>query len=65
MALATDSRNSGRPAGPTAPGRPGAGAAGMAAGVGASLVWGSAFAIPVLLGGWNPVIVTVGRAWQA
>ena len=61
MALATDSRNSGRPAGPTAPGRPGAGAAGMAAGVGASLVWGSAFAIPVLLGGWNPVIVTVGR----
>jgi hypothetical protein len=33
----------------------------MAAGVGASLVWGSAFAVPVLLGGWNPVIVTLGR----
>jgi hypothetical protein len=30
----------------------------MAAGVGASLVWGSAFAVPVLLGGWNPVVVT-------
>ena len=38
MALATDSRNSRRSAGPTAPGRPGAGAAGMAAGIGASLV---------------------------
>ena len=61
MALATDSRNSRRSAGPTAPGRPGAGAAGMAAGVGASLVWGSAFAVPVLLAGWNPVIVTLGR----
>ena len=61
MALATDSRNSRRSAGPTAPGRPGAGAAGMAAGIGASLVWGSAFAVPVLLGGWNPVIVTLGR----
>src|SRR5262245_1062066 len=33
----------------------------MAAGVGASLVWGSAFAVPVLLVGWNPVIVTLGR----
>jgi drug/metabolite transporter (DMT)-like permease len=33
----------------------------MAAGVGASLVWGSAFAVPVLLGDWNPVIVTLGR----
>ena len=61
MALATDSRKSRRPAGPTAPGRPGAGVTGMAAGVGASLVWGSAFAVPVLLGGWNPVIVTLGR----
>ena len=61
MALATDSRNSRRLAGPTAPGRPGADAAGMAAGVGASLVWGSAFAVPVLLVGWNPVIVTIGR----
>ena len=59
MALATDSRNTRRSAEPTA--RPAAGAAGMAAGVGASLVWGSAFAVPVLLGGWNPVIVTLGR----
>jgi drug/metabolite transporter (DMT)-like permease len=33
----------------------------MAAGVGASLIWGSAFLVPVLLGGWNPVIVTLGR----
>jgi len=61
VALATDSRNTRRSAGPTAPNRPAAGAAGMAAGVGASLVWGSAFAVPVLLGGWNPVIVTLGR----
>ena len=61
MALATDSRNSPRSAGRSAPGRPGPGAAGMAAGVGASLIWGSAFAVPVLLGGWNPVIVTLGR----
>jgi drug/metabolite transporter (DMT)-like permease len=61
VALATDSRNTRRSAGPTGPGRPAAGAAGMAAGVGASLVWGSAFAVPVLLGGWNPVIVTLGR----
>jgi drug/metabolite transporter (DMT)-like permease len=61
VALATDSRNTRRSVGPTGPGRPAAGAAGMAAGVGASLVWGSAFAVPVLLGGWNPVIVTLGR----
>jgi drug/metabolite transporter (DMT)-like permease len=40
---------------------PGAGAAGLAAGISASLVWGSAFLVPVLLGGWNPVIVTLGR----
>ena len=33
----------------------------MAAGVSASLIWGSAFLVPVLLGGWNPVIVTLGR----
>lgn len=61
MALATNARNSRGPAGPTAPGPPGAGAAGMAAGVSASLIWGSAFLVPVLLGGWNPVIVTLGR----
>jgi drug/metabolite transporter (DMT)-like permease len=34
---------------------------GMAAGIGASLVWGTAFLVPVLLSGWNPVIVTLGR----
>src|SRR6201986_2435074 len=39
----------------------GAGGAGAAAGVSASLIWGSAFLVPVLLGGWNPVIVTLGR----
>ena len=61
MALATDSRNSRGTAGTAAPGPPGASAAGMAAGVGASLIWGSAFLVPVLLGGWNPVIVTLGR----
>jgi drug/metabolite transporter (DMT)-like permease len=36
-------------------------AAGMGAGVTAGLVWGLAFLLPVLLGGWNPVIVTAGR----
>jgi drug/metabolite transporter (DMT)-like permease len=36
-------------------------AAGLGAGVTAGLVWGLAFLLPVLLGGWNPVIVTVGR----
>ena len=53
MALATDSRNL-RAATPTS-------AVGLGAGIGASLVWGSAFLIPVLLGGWNPVIVALGR----
>jgi len=43
------------------PGRPGHGRGGTAAGAGASLVWGTAFLVPVLLGGWDPVIVTVGR----
>jgi drug/metabolite transporter (DMT)-like permease len=33
----------------------------MAAGISGSLIWGSAFLVPVLLGGWNPVIVTLGR----
>lgn len=37
------------------------GTAGMSAGVVAGLVWGLAFLVPVLLGGWNPVIVTLGR----
>ncbi len=51
------------PGPPTAPvtRRFGASAAGTAAGVTAGLVWGLAFLLPVLLGGWNPVIVTIGR----
>src|SRR5690349_23434480 len=61
MALATHSHQSHARAGPAAPGPSGAGAAGTAAGVSASLIWGSAFLVPVLLGGWNPVIVTLGR----
>ena len=61
MTLTTHSHQSHARAGPAAPGPSGTGATGMAAGVGASLVWGSAFAVPVLLGGWNPVIVTLGR----
>jgi drug/metabolite transporter (DMT)-like permease len=61
MALAAESRNTHAPPSPKPPDRPGVGAAGIAAGVGASLVWGSAFGVPVLLGAWNPVIVTLGR----
>lgn len=38
-----------------------AGAAAGVAGVAAGLVWGLAFLVPVLLGGWNPVVVTLGR----
>ena len=34
---------------------------GVGAGVSAGLVWGLAFLLPVLLGGWSPVVVTVGR----
>lgn len=34
---------------------------GLGAGITAGLVWGLAFLLPVLLGSWNPVIVTVGR----
>ena len=55
------------PAGPQAPSsrepesRRGDARGGTAAGIGASLVWGTAFLVPVLLGGWNPVIVTLGR----
>src|SRR5712664_4189438 len=46
---------------PPAAGRSSRSAAGIGAGVAAGLVWGLAFLIPVLLGGWNPVIVTLGR----
>src|SRR6185312_579468 len=61
MTLTAHSHQSRARAGPTAPGPSGTGATGTAAGVSASLIWGSAFLVPVLLGGWNPVIVTLGR----
>jgi drug/metabolite transporter (DMT)-like permease len=61
MSLAVKSPNPRTPLGPVASDRPRASAAGTAAGISASLVWGSAFLVPVLLGGWNPVIVTLGR----
>src|SRR5215471_7313747 len=49
-----------RPA-PPVTGRRLSAAAGIGAGITAGLVWGLAFLMPVLLGGWNPVIVTIGR----
>ena len=59
MVLATDSRI--RPsAGPRRRVAPVLAAAGNGGWIGASLVWVLAFAVPVLLGGWNPVIVTLG-----
>jgi drug/metabolite transporter (DMT)-like permease len=61
MALATESRNTHAPPRGGAPDRSGASAAGIAAGISSSLIWGSAFLVPVLLGGWNPVVVTLGR----
>jgi drug/metabolite transporter (DMT)-like permease len=61
MTLAVDMENTRPPPPGPAPGRSGASAAGVAAGISGSLIWGSAFAVPVLLGGWNPVIVTLGR----
>src|SRR5919108_4044353 len=61
MALTADSRHIHAPPAGTAPDRSGASAAALGAGIGASLIWGSAFLVPVLLGGWNPVIVTLGR----
>jgi drug/metabolite transporter (DMT)-like permease len=60
MTLVVESRNTQTP-GTTVPGRSTSSVAGMAAGVSASLVWGTAFLVPVLLSGWNPVIVTLGR----
>src|SRR3954453_11109557 len=61
MALAAEAKNT-RPR-RTAVGssRSGRRPSGLAAGISGALVWGSAFAVPVLLGGWNPVIVTLGR----
>jgi drug/metabolite transporter (DMT)-like permease len=61
VTVAAISRNAHAPPSGAAPDRSRASAAGMAAGISASLVWGSAFLVPVLLGGWNPVIVTLGR----
>ena len=60
MALTMKSENTHSPPGAAA-GRFRVSAAGLAAGISGSLIWGSAFAVPVLLGGWNPVIVTLGR----
>jgi drug/metabolite transporter (DMT)-like permease len=61
MTLAVDMENTRPPPPGPAPGRSGASAAGVAAGISGSLIWGSAFAVPVMLGSWNPVIVTLGR----
>jgi drug/metabolite transporter (DMT)-like permease len=61
MALATEPRTTHAPPRAGAPDRSGASAAGIAAGISGSLIWGAAFLAPVLLGGWNPVIVTLGR----
>ena len=61
MALAVKSENTHAPPSGVAPDRSGVSMAGPAAGISGSLTWGSAFAVPVLLGGWNPVIVTLGR----
>src|SRR5512146_679514 len=61
MGLAVRSENTHAPPSGTAPDRPGGSMPGLAAGISGSLIWGSAFAVPVLLGGWNPVILTLGR----
>jgi drug/metabolite transporter (DMT)-like permease len=62
MAPASSSQATGSPpATPQMTWRHGRTAVGLGAGVTAGLVWGLAFLLPVLLGGWNPVIVTVGR----
>jgi drug/metabolite transporter (DMT)-like permease len=61
MAVAADSRNAHAPPSGAVPDRSRASAAGIAAGISGSLIWGTAFLVPVLLGGWNPVIVTLGR----
>jgi drug/metabolite transporter (DMT)-like permease len=61
VALAAEAKNTRPPPGAVGPGRSGRSAAGLAAGISGALIWGSAFAVPVLLGSWNPVIVTLGR----
>lgn len=61
MTSAPSPQATGAPPAPSVTRRRGRVAAGLGAGVTAGLVWGLAFLLPVLLGGWNPVIVTVGR----
>src|SRR5256714_3167694 len=61
MVLAVKSENTHAPPPGAAPDRSGVSVVGLAAGISGSLIWGSAFAVPVLLGGWNLVIVTLGR----
>ncbi len=61
MTSAPGTRAAGAPSALPASRRHGRTAAGLGAGATAGLVWGLAFLLPVLLGGWNPVIVTVGR----
>jgi hypothetical protein len=51
MALAVKSEDTHAPPSAAAPGRFCVSAAGLAAGISGSLIWGSAFAVPVLLGG--------------
>jgi drug/metabolite transporter (DMT)-like permease len=61
MTIAAEAKNTRRPPRIAGPGQPGRSLAALAAGISGALIWGSAFAVPVLLGGWNPVIVTLGR----
>src|SRR5690242_7139860 len=61
MALAVKPENTHAPPSGAAPDRSGGRLPGLAAGISGSLIWGSAFAVPVMLGGWNPVILTLGR----
>src|ERR1700761_7770257 len=61
MILTASSAGTQAPSGRAAASRRGDARGGTGAGIGASLVWGTAFLVPVLLGGWNPVIVTLGR----
>ncbi|MFY9929056.1 MAG: DMT family transporter [Streptosporangiaceae bacterium] len=61
MTLTSHSAGKPAPSGRAVVSRPADTRGGTAAGIGASLVWGTAFLVPVLLGGWNPVIVTLGR----
>ena len=61
MALAAEAKNTRPPPTTVGPGRSGRRPPALAAGISGALIWGSAFAVPVMLGGWNPVVVTLGR----